>query len=205
MLSSMERDRSRLLDDEQAKRNWLEKAVAMRTEELQISNEKLKELATKDSLTGALNRGSFFDAAQHLLTLTQRQRTPASFVLMDLDHFKVINDSYGHFIGDQVIIHCIHTIQATLRKSDLVGRVGGEEFALFLPGTGLDEAFRLADKIREIINKSKLEVDGKTVTYTVSLGVDSSETTDLLISEIFKRADLKLYDAKNKGRNRVEK
>jgi diguanylate cyclase len=205
MLSAMESDRSRLLEDEQAKRNWLENAVAMRTEELQISNEKLKELATKDSLTDALNRGSFFDAAQHLLTLTQRQRTPASFVLMDLDHFKAINDSYGHFMGDQVIIHCIQTIQATSRKSDLVGRVGGEEFALFLPGTGIDEAFRLADKIRELISKSTLEVDGKSVTYRVSIGVASSETKDQLISEIFKRADLKLYEAKNKGRNRVEK
>jgi diguanylate cyclase (GGDEF)-like protein len=205
MLSTMETDRSRLLEDEQAKRNWLENAVALRTQELQISNEKLKELATKDSLTGAFNHASFFDTAQHLLALTQRQKTQASFVLMDLDHFKTINDSYGHFIGDQVIVHCIHTIQASIRKSDLVGRVGGEEFALFLPGTGLNEAFRVADKIRDIIAKSKLDIDGKIVSYTVSIGVASSEPTDPSISEIFKRADLKLYKAKNKGRNRVEK
>lgn len=205
MLSAMARDRERLLEDEQAKRNWLEDAVAKRTEALQISNEKLKELATKDSLTGALNRGSFFETAQHLLLLSQRQRSPASFVLMDLDHFKIINDTYGHFIGDQVLIHFIQTIKSLLRKSDLIGRIGGEEFTLFLPDTGIDEAFRLADKIRKVISNSTLEIEGQTVTYTVSLGIESSETRCHSIDELFKRADLKLYEAKDKGRDRVEK
>ena len=204
MLSAMEMSREQLLQDEQAKRKWLEDAVAKRTEALQISNEKLKELATRDSLTGALNRGSFFETAQHLLILCQRQKSPASFVLMDLDHFKMVNDTYGHFIGDQVLIHFIHTIQTLLRKSDLVGRVGGEEFAIFLPDTGMDDASRLADKIRKIIGNSILEIDGKTITYTVSLGVESSELKDQSIDALFKRADLKLYSAKIKGRDRVE-
>lgn len=204
MLSAMEKDRERLLEDEQAKRNWLEEAVAKRTEALQISNEKLKELATRDSLTGALNRGSSFEVAQHLLVLSQRQKSPASFVLMDLDHFKIINDTHGHFIGDQVLIHFVNTIKNLLRKSDLVGRVGGEEFALFLPDTGVDEAFRLADNIRKTIGDSIFEVEGTTVSYTVSLGVESSEATDHSIGELFKRADLKLYGAKDKGRDRVE-
>jgi diguanylate cyclase (GGDEF)-like protein len=204
MLSAMEMSREQLLEDEQAKRKWLEDAVAKRTEALQISNEKLKELATRDSLTGELNRGSFFETAQHLLILCQRQKSPASFVLMDLDHFKMVNDTYGHFIGDQVLIHFIHTIQTLLRKSDLVGRVGGEEFAIFLPDTGMDDASRLADKIRKIIGNSILEIDGKTITYTVSLGVESSELKDQSIDALFKRADLKLYSAKIKGRDRVE-
>lgn len=204
MLSAMEKDRERLLEDEKAKRNWLEEAVAKRTEALQVSNEKLKELATRDSLTGALNRGSFFEIAQHLLVLSQRQKSPVSFVLMDLDHFKIINDTHGHFIGDQVLIHFVNTIKNLLRKSDLIGRVGGEEFALFLPDTGVDEAFRLADKIRKTIGHSTVEVEGTTVNYTVSLGIESSETTDHSIGELFKRADLKLYGAKDKGRDRVE-
>lgn len=110
MLSAIERDRERLLEDEQAKRNWLENAVAKRTKELQILNQKLENLARKDSLTGTLNRGSFFETAQHLLVLSQRQMSPASFILMDLDHFKVINDTYGHFIGDKVLIHFAQTI-----------------------------------------------------------------------------------------------
>jgi diguanylate cyclase (GGDEF)-like protein len=204
MLSAMQKDRNRLLEDEKTKRNWLEDAVAIRTEELQISNRKLKELATIDSMTGALNRGSFFEKAQHLFVLSQRQKSPASFILMDLDHFKMINDTYGHFSGDQVLIHFTQTIKTLLRKSDLIGRVGGEEFAIYLSNTGIDDAFRLADKIRKTIGNSTVEIDGKTVIYTVSLGVESSEPKDHLIDELFKRADLKLYRAKDKGRDRVE-
>jgi diguanylate cyclase (GGDEF)-like protein len=205
MLSALEMDREQLLEDEQAKRNWLEDAVAKRTEDLQVLNKKLKELATRDSLTGILNRGSFFETAQHLLILSQRQKSPASFLLVDLDNFKRVNDTYGHFVGDKVLIHFTQTIQKSLRKSDLIGRVGGEEFAIFLPDTGNDDAFQLAEKLRKIISHSVLEVDGKVVAYTVSLGVESSEPKDHLIDELFKRADLKLYGAKDKGRDRVEK
>jgi diguanylate cyclase len=204
MLNAIEKDRELLIEDEQSKRIWLEEAVAKRTEELQILNEKLKNLARSDSLTGVLNRGSFFETAKHMLLLAQRQKSPASFVLMDLDHFKMINDNHGHFIGDKVLIHFTHTIQTLLRKSDLIGRVGGEEFALFLPDTGIDEAFQLADKIRKTIRDSTLQIDGQTVTYTVSLGIDSSGPEDNSIDELFKRADLKLYGAKDKGRDRVE-
>jgi diguanylate cyclase (GGDEF)-like protein len=205
MLSAIEKDRERLLEDEQAKRTRLEDAVEKRTEALQVLNIKLKELATRDSLTGILNRGSFFEIAQHLLALCQRKKSPASFVLMDLDQFKMINDTYGHFIGDKVLIHFTETIQKFLRKSDIIGRVGGEEFAIFLPDMGIDETFQLADKIRKEIADSTLELDGKTATYTVSLGLGSSEPKDHSIDELFKRADLKLYEAKDKGRNRVEK
>ena len=205
MLSALEMDRKRLLEDEQVKRNWLEDAVAKRTEDLQVLNKKLKDLAARDSLTGILNRGSFFEAAQHLLVLLQRQKSSASFVLLDLDNFKMINDTYGHFVGDKVLIHFTQTIQKSLRKSDLIGRVGGEEFAIFLPDTGNDDAFQLAEKLRKIISHSALEVDGKTVAYTVSLGVESSKPKDHSIDELFKRADLKLYGAKDKGRDRVEK
>lgn len=205
MLSAMSSDRERLLEDEQAKRDWLENAVAKRTEDLQILNEKLKYLATRDSLTDVLNRGSFFETAQQLLVLSQRQKSTASFILMDLDYFKRINDTYGHFIGDKVLIHFTQTLQSFLRKSDLLGRVGGEEFAIFLPDTGLDAACQLADKIRQTISNAALEVEDKTVTYTVSLGVESSEPEDQSIDELFKRADLKLYGAKDKGRDRVER
>ena len=205
MLAAIQQDREELLQDEQAKRRCLEEAVEKRTEALQILNEKLVMLATRDSLTGILNRGSFFETAQHLLVLAQRQKSPASFILMDLDFFKIINDTYGHFIGDKVLIHFTHTIQTFLRKSDLIGRVGGEEFAIFLPDTGVDDAFNLADKIRKAISNSTLDIDGKTVTYTVSLGVDSYGPKDHSIDQLFKRADLKLYGAKDKGRDRVEK
>lgn len=205
MLITLEMDQEKLLEDEQSKRNWLAKAVTSRTQELQILNEKLALLARKDSLTGTLNRGSFFEAAQNLLVLAQRQKSPASFVLMDLDHFKKINDTYGHFIGDKILIHFTQTIQSFIRKSDLIGRVGGEEFAVFLNNTGVEDAFQLADKIRNAVAKSTVEVDGRTISYTVSLGVVSSEFNEGSIDELFKRADLKLYGAKDRGRDRVEK
>jgi diguanylate cyclase (GGDEF)-like protein len=205
MLSVMQADRQQLLEDEQTKRSSLEDAVAKRTEALQILNEKLEDLATRDSLTGILNRGSFFERSQHLLALSQRQQSTASFVLMDLDHFKVINDTYGHFAGDKVLIHFTQTIQSLLRKSDLIGRVGGEEFALFLPDTAPDDAFQLAERIRMTISNAVLNVDGRIITYTVSAGIESSRSGDDSIDALFKRADSKLYGAKDKGRDRVEK
>ncbi|GAA3965749.1 diguanylate cyclase [Allohahella marinimesophila] len=205
MLAAMERDQERLLEDEQAKRSWLEQAVAERTEELQILNEKLKDLATKDSLTGILNRGSFLETAQHLLALSRRQESPGALILMDLDHFKKINDTFGHVVGDKVLIHFTQTIRAILRKSDLLGRLGGEEFGVFLPDTSLDDAVKLADQMRQAIGESTLEFEDRTLSYTVSLGVESSALEDHSIVELFKRADLKLYGAKAKGRDRVEK
>tara|TARA_R110002153_G_scaffold46985_4_gene132779 strand:+ start:6229 stop:7509 length:1281 start_codon:yes stop_codon:yes gene_type:complete len=205
MLSAIEKNRERLLEDEQAKRSWLEDAVAKRTEELQISNDKLEKLAKNDSLTGILNRGSFFAAARHLLILCKRQKSPASFILMDLDNFKMVNDTYGHFSGDKVLVHFADTIHAFLRESDLFGRLGGEEFGIFLSDTGMDEAFHLADKLRKAISHATIEVDGKTITYTVSIGIESSELEDYSIDELFKRADLKLYVAKEKGRDYVER
>jgi diguanylate cyclase (GGDEF)-like protein len=205
MLSAMERDRERLLEAEQAKRSWLEEAVAKRTEELLIVNRKLMDLASEDSLTGVLNRRSFYEYAQHLIDLSRRQKTSFCFVLMDLDHFKSINDTHGHFIGDKVLVHFVSTIKPLLRTSDLFGRIGGEEFAIFLPDTDLDGSFQLAERLREIVGNSTLDVDGKSIAYTVSLGITSGEPDDRSVDELFKRADLKLYEAKDMGRDRVRR
>lgn len=204
MLSDIETHQERLLEDEKAKRIWLEDAVAKRTEELLVANEKLKDLAAKDSLTGILNRGSFYDHADPLLALSLRRNMPSSFILMDLDHFKSVNDTHGHFVGDKVLVHFTHVTRDLLRKPDLFGRIGGEEFAIFLPDTDLDEASRLAEEIRTAVGTSVLDVDGKTVTCTISLGVASSEPRDISVDALLKRADLKLYEAKNKGRDRVQ-
>ena len=95
-------------------------------------------------------------------------------------------------------------LQKECRETDFIARIGGEEFAIFLSDTAIDDAFQLADKIRNIIANSTLNIDGKVVNYTVSLGVDSSQPADQSIDVLFKRADLKLYGAKDKGRNRVE-
>lgn len=205
MLSSIETDKKRLFEDEQTKRVWLEEEVEKRTQDLKLVNEKLKELAKKDSLTDTLNRGSFFETAQHLLDLSQRQKSSASLILMDLDHFKKINDTYGHFTGDKVLIHFTQTIHTFLRKSDLLGRLGGEEFAVLLCDTEIDNAFIVAEKIRKSVNSAILAINGNSVTYSVSMGIESSTPDEHSINELFKRADLKLYGAKDKGRDRVEK
>ncbi|WP_220150360.1 diguanylate cyclase [Thalassospira profundimaris] len=204
MLCAMENAQNKLLQDEQSKRMWLEEAVAKRTEELQVLNDKLRDLAAYDSLTRALNRGSFIETARQMLVQARSDKSAASFILMDLDRFKAINDTYGHFAGDQVLIHFTQAVQRLLRESDLFGRLGGEEFAVFLPDTGIDEAVRLADRLRQSIGEAKLEVDAQTITYTVSLGVSSSRHGDASIEELFKQADVKLYGAKEKGRDRVE-
>ncbi|CUB04536.1 GGDEF domain-containing protein [Marinomonas fungiae] len=125
--------------------------------------------------------------------------------MADLDFFKQINDTHGHFIGDKVLIHFSQTVKSLLSESDLFGRVGGEEFAILLPNTDLEDAFQLADSIRQAISNTVLELEGKAVSYTVSLGVEASEPEDQVIDELFKRADLKLYGAKDNGRDRVEK
>lgn len=204
MLCSMENGRKKLLQEEQGKRAWLEEAVAKRTEELQVLNDKLRELAAYDSLTGVLNRGNFFETAREWLGKPHGQKSAASFILMDLDYFKFINDTYGHFAGDQVLVHFTRAVQSLLRKGDLLGRLGGEEFALFLPDTTIDEAVKLADRLRQSIGDARLDVDGQSITYTVSLGVSSSEHADMSVEELFKLADVKLYGAKDKGRDRVE-
>ena len=123
---------------------------------------------------------------------------------MDIDHFKIINDTHGHFVGDKVLVHFSQMAGELLRKPDLFGRIGGEEFAILLPDTEADEAFRIADEIRKAVGTSVLDVDGKSITYTISLGVASSEPGDVSVDELFKRADVKLYEAKNKGRDRVQ-
>lgn len=174
MLNDIEKDIKQLLENQQAKRNWLEQAVAKRKQDLEILNEKLKNLARKDYLTGILNRGSFFETAQHLHVLCQRQKSPVSFMLMDLDNFKMVNDNYGYFIGDKVLKHFTQTIQDYLRKFDVLGRVGREEFALLLADTGIDDAYQLADKLRKAISHSTFEVDGKTISYIMSIGIESS-------------------------------
>ena len=204
MFSDIENHQKKLLEDEKEKRNWLEDAVAKRTEELLVANENLKYLAAKDYLTGILNRRSFYDYSHPLLISSQHKQSPASFILMDIDHFKIINDTHGHFVGDKVLVHFSQMAGELLRKPDLFGRIGGEEFAILLPDTEADEAFRIADEIRKAVGTSVLDVDGKSITYTISLGVASSEPGDVSVDELFKRADVKLYEAKNKGRDRVQ-
>jgi diguanylate cyclase (GGDEF)-like protein len=161
-----------------------------------------KTAATTDPLTGLLNRRGFFEAAGTLTTRHRRTLAPISVLAFDLDHFKSVNDRYGHAVGDAVLQMFAKVARETLRASDVVGRLGGEEFVALLPST-LAEASIAAERVRAALAAASLVRNGQRVAATVSIGVSSGSPTtavDLLIT----RADDALYRAKANGRNRVE-
>lgn len=205
MLCTIENDKRALIIAEEKRRNDLEKEVAARTQELQASNEKLLYLASTDALTGIRNRRVFFEQAQIQMDLAVRQSTPLCLLVLDIDHFKVVNDTFGHSVGDKVLCHFVGLISSQLRATDIFGRVGGEEFAILLIDTKLEDAVRLADKLRKSIYQTKVEHETNEITLSISIGVSAQSEDDKHINDFFVRSDSLLYQAKNKGRNRVEK
>ena len=163
-------------------------------------DEQIQKLATTDSLTQALNRTKFEDILLTELERSKRYHQPLSMILFDIDHFKVINDTYGHIIGDYVLMTLAHIVKENLRAIDSLARWGGEEFIILAPGTNIDKAHILAERIREAIERYKFEYVGK---VTISSGVTEFSMNDTKDSFI-KRADDTMYKAKKKGRNRVE-
>jgi diguanylate cyclase (GGDEF)-like protein len=159
--------------------------------------------AHTDALTGIANRRAFLAAAAHALVPAQPERGPLALVAFDLDHFKAINDRYGHAVGDVVLRSFATTAAALLRTGDLFGRIGGEEFAVLLPGTGMDEAFVVADRIRHAFATSPRVHAGIAIEVSVCAGIASAEDMDL--EGLLEAADRALYAAKALGRNRVER
>lgn len=164
---------------------------------------KLEELATIDGLTGLYNRRHFNELATGQITQAQRYGQPLSLIMFDVDHFKSVNDQYGHDVGDMVLRELSRLAGETIREVDFNGRLGGEEFAICLPGTGLDGALELAERLRQRIAESRVEYPGGGLGVTISLGVAEVTDGDSL-ETILKRADEALYRAKESGRNRVE-
>jgi diguanylate cyclase (GGDEF)-like protein len=165
----------------------------------------LEEMAFRDSLTGLLNSRSLHMRLREELASTKRHERPTSFVLFDIDHFKQVNDKYGHPIGDKVLQLIGETIRSTLREGEIAARVGGEEFALLLPFTSIDRARVAAERIREAISKESLRLkNGQQLSVTVSAGVACvNDHEDQDSAAIYSLADLALYKAKKQGRNRV--
>jgi diguanylate cyclase (GGDEF)-like protein len=163
----------------------------------------IEQLAMLDPLTGIFNRRSFFDLADRVLSHAKRHDRPLSLVLLDVDHFKRINDTHGHPTGDAVLQHVVDIVQACLRKSDLLARYGGEEFCLLLPDAGPDAARSLAERIRLEIEAAKYRNGALTLTLTSSAGVASLAAADDTVAGLVRRADEALYLAKRQGRNRV--
>lgn len=182
----------------------LESAVEKRTKELNDINVKLEILATTDSLSGVKNRRSFYESSAPMIKYNRRENKSLAVLMIDIDKFKMINDIYGHGVGDDVIKLMAQKTEDTLRASDIFGRLGGEEFAAVLPNTSQRGALKAAENIRtEIENLEYITSKDEKLKFTVSIGVALLESTDPDLDTILHRADLALYDAKRNGRNRV--
>lgn len=167
--------------------------------------EDLQHLAMTDSLTGLYNRGHFLGLCEQELRRASRYRLEISLLILDADHFKTINDTHGHAMGDEVLRNISRLCQTQLRQVDLIGRIGGEEFAILLPQTGFPATFEIAERLRTVIAETALPLaNGRMLHFTVSIGGCVLATRKLTVSELFKIADRALYNAKDNGRNRVE-
>jgi len=163
----------------------------------------LKMMASTDPMTKLYNRRYFTKISKHILNLAKRENQDISIIMLDIDKFKTINDTYGHDVGDEVIISLADTLIKHQRKSDIVCRYGGEEFVMLLPNTSLDGAKTTAQHIRENVEKLDINIGDKTLKFTVSLGVSSVKDDESSIEKSLKRADEALYEAKKSGRNKV--
>lgn len=178
----------------------LEKTVAQRTQELADANLALSALARQDTLTGMPNRLAANEFLAHEFHLLTRRPQPYAVILMDIDYFKKVNDIHGHAIGDAVLKHVGEVLLHSVRESDFVGRVGGEEFMAVLPMTPLHQALGTAEKIRAAVEASPIAPVGK---VTLSIGVAEAHSTHTSDQQAIALADEQLYAAKHAGRNRV--
>lgn len=162
----------------------------------------LEQLAQHDPLTGAANRRHFFERAAEELARARRHGDALSLVMLDLDHFKRINDHWGHAAGDRVLQAFAAGVRSLLRREDLFGRIGGEEFVVLLPATGPEGALLLAERLRGDTEGLELEENGERVSVTTSAGVATLGAGDASMDALLQRADEALYAAKRAGRNR---
>jgi diguanylate cyclase (GGDEF)-like protein len=177
----------------------LEREIARRR---QLETE-LHRLATTDSLTGTLNRRQFFELGQKVLHRRRRPQQSFGLLMIDIDHFKMINDRHGHPMGDAALQHVVHCLRSGLRQTDLIGRVGGEEFAIVLPTASTDDALCVAERLRTRVATQPLQHDSATICMTISIGLATARHTDHSLEQIIARADTQLYRAKKGGRNKV--
>ncbi len=170
--------------------------------ELQELNKRLSKLASLDPLTEAYNRRHFLELGNTEFAKAQRFHRPLSVIMLDVDKFKAINDTYGHPTGDAALKQLTQLCQNAGRSSEIVGRFGGEEFVLCCPDTDQAGAMALAERLRASIEDSTLNFDGSTLHYTASMGVTSIQVDDKSLNDMLRRADQLLYYSKENGRNR---
>ncbi len=172
--------------------------------ERKLLEKELKRQAHIDVLTNLNNRRHFFELAEHELSRARRHELPLSALMLDIDHFKRCNDTWGHAVGDRVLQKLAEVCIHTLREIDIPGRIGGEEFAVLLVETDACQAMEAAERLRQALADAELVLeDGQTIRFTVSIGVAYLAAGDHEIADLLRRADMALYAAKHGGRNRV--
>lgn len=184
----------------------LSKGVLWVVDDISVRKEKearLLRLATTDDLTGALTRSEFFRLANRALENEKRTMSGSSAMMIDIDHFKRINDSYGHDAGDEVLHFFAKKCHQTLRENDLFVRLGGEEFAILLPTTDIGGAIVVAERLRKEIEQCEVRTANNTIKFTTSIGVAGTGSKTVEVEKLIRRADKALYEAKREGRNRV--
>jgi diguanylate cyclase (GGDEF)-like protein len=171
--------------------------------ELADQAEAFERLACVDGLTGLNNRRHFLTLAENEWSRVQRYGRPLALLMIDIDFFKSVNDTYGHDVGDAVLRSVAESLHRSKRSSDSAGRLGGEEFALLLPEATLDRAVAAAERYRNLIGGRPIIAMGRQISVTVSIGIGIAEAGMSGFEDLLKRADVALYEAKNSGRNRV--
>jgi diguanylate cyclase (GGDEF)-like protein len=173
-------------------------------EQLRKANRELEKLASTDPLTGLANRRSLMKRSDEEFARARRHQRPLSFVMMDIDHFKQINDGYGHATGDRVLEQLGRALQGLIRPGDLAARLGGEEFGVLLPDTTLAHAFRVSRRLRSVLRALSHEApDGSTLPVRLSLGVATLRPADAGPADLMSRADAALYWTKSNGRDGI--
>jgi diguanylate cyclase (GGDEF)-like protein len=171
--------------------------------ELKRAKEKLLRMAITDELTGLVNRRYFMGRLLHEYERTKRYESVFTVLMIDLDYFKKINDSYGHQAGDTVLRTVSDSMKLSLRLSDIIGRIGGEEFAVILPETDITSALVIGDRLRKRIEALEIPHKDCMIKITISIGASPSSKEDLSIDDVLQRSDAALYRAKENGRNRI--
>jgi diguanylate cyclase (GGDEF)-like protein len=171
---------------------------------LEHIRDEFQEMTTVDALTGLLNRRRFLEVAAEELARSRRYGRALSIIAVDLDHFRSVNDGFGQAVGDDVLKALARTLQKQTRRQDIVGRVGGEEFAAILPETSIETAIALAERIRSHLRSMTITTSSVALTVTASLGVAEVAPADRSLADVLHRADQALYRAKRYGRDRVE-
>lgn len=185
-------------------RNFPDRDVALLTDlaGMVINELELRTLATTDGLTGALSRRAFRDEGARAVALAKRHRHDLTCIMLDLDHFKSVNDTHGHHTGDRLLLATVEACRAAVRSSDVVGRMGGEEFAILLQHTGPEAALDVAEKLRSAIAHIRVDTGNAQVGATASLGIAGLDRSVGDLDALLQNADAALYAAKDDGRNR---